>query len=75
LAKRASKFPSFITALAFVSQGRIILSPGGVLILVDGEVVGAVGISGDMGDNDEICAIAGITTIGLSALPGTASGE
>ena len=31
---------------------------------------GAVGISGDTGDNDEIIAVAGITAAGLKADPG-----
>jgi uncharacterized protein GlcG (DUF336 family) len=72
LAERASKFPTFVTALSSASQGRIIPSPGGVLIAdADGEVIGAVGISGDTGDNDEVCALAGIHAVGLSAIPGT----
>ena len=72
LAERAAKFPTFVTALASASQGRIIPSPGGVLIAdADGEIIGAVGISGDAGDNDEICAIAGIRAVGLSPIPGT----
>ena len=46
-------------------------SPGGVLILgADKSVVGAVGISGDTGDNDEACAIAAIEAAGLAAVPG-----
>jgi uncharacterized protein GlcG (DUF336 family) len=46
-------------------------SPGGVLIAAsDGEILGAVGISGDTGDNDEVCALAGIQAAGLSAIPG-----
>jgi uncharacterized protein GlcG (DUF336 family) len=46
-------------------------SPGGVLILADDqEVVGAVGVSGDTGDNDEACALAGIAAVGLGAMPG-----
>jgi len=50
----------------------MIPSPGGVLIVgAEGEVVGAVGISGDMGDNDEVCAMAGIEAVGLSAIPGS----
>ncbi len=65
----------FVTALSVASQGRMIPSPGGVLIVgADGEVVGAVGISGDTGDNDEICALAGIAAVGLSAIPGAAGG-
>jgi len=71
LAQRAATYPTFVTALSAVSQGRMVPSPGGVLILdADKEVIGAVGISGDRGDNDEACAIAGIEAIGLSAAPG-----
>ena len=71
LAKRAAKIPTFITTLAAVSQGRMVPSPGGVLIEnSDHELIGAVGISGDKGDHDETCAIAGIEAIGFSAIPG-----
>lgn len=70
LTERATKNPAFITVLATVSGGRMVPSPGGVLV-VDGEgvVIGAVGISGDIGDNDEICAIAGIEKAGFCAAP------
>jgi uncharacterized protein GlcG (DUF336 family) len=75
LADRAAKFPTFVAALAAVSQGRMVPSPGGVLIVSpDKDVLGAVGISGDIGDNDEICAIAGIEAVGLSAIPGLPEG-
>ena len=74
LAERAAKLPIFYAALTAASQGRIIPSPGGVLILgIDEDVIGAVGISGDLGDNDEDCALAGIKAIGLSAFPGSKS--
>ena len=64
---------TFITAIAAATQGRMIPSPGGVLILgADSEVVGGVGISGDFGDNDEICAIVGIQSAGFVALTGSA---
>jgi uncharacterized protein GlcG (DUF336 family) len=73
LAERAAKSPTFVAALTAVSQGRMVPSPGGVLIQgADKEVMGAVGISGDTGDNDEVCAIAGIESVGLSAIPGLA---
>jgi uncharacterized protein GlcG (DUF336 family) len=36
----------------------------------DGDVIGAVGISGDVADNDEKCAIAGVEAAGLTADPG-----
>ena len=75
LAERAAKFPAFVAALSAASQGRMIPSPGGVLIAAaDGEVVGAIGISGAIGDNDEACAMAGIAAVGLSRLPGAPGG-
>jgi uncharacterized protein GlcG (DUF336 family) len=71
LAERAARFPTFISMLGSVSQGRMVPSPGGVLILgPDGDVIGAVGVSGDTGDNDEFCAIAGIEAAGFKAAPG-----
>jgi len=75
LTQRAAAFPAFVASLAAVSQGRMVPSPGGVLIAgPEKVVVGAVGISGDTGDNDEVCAIAGIEAIGLSAIPGLPAG-
>jgi uncharacterized protein GlcG (DUF336 family) len=71
LASRAPKQPAFFTALAAVSGGRLVPGPAGVLIRdKDGDVIGAVGISGDVADNDEKCAIAGIQAAGLTADPG-----
>lgn len=75
LAERATKVPTFVAALAAISRGRMVPSPGGVLIVSpDREVVEAVGVSGDFGDNDEACAIAGIDAVGLSAIPGLPGG-
>ena len=31
------------------------------------EVVGAVGVTGDTSENDEICALAGVQSVGLEA--------
>ena len=46
-------------------------SPAGVLVLdADRQVVGAAGVSGDIGVNDEICAVAGIEAAGLAAVTG-----
>jgi uncharacterized protein GlcG (DUF336 family) len=71
LSERAEKVPTFVTALAATSQGRAIPSPGGVIVLdAGGEVLGAVGISGDVGDQDEACALAGVAAVGLLARPG-----
>jgi uncharacterized protein GlcG (DUF336 family) len=71
LAKRAQIAPAFFVALAAASQGRVIPVPGGVLIRdAEGEIIGAVGISGDLPDNDEACAVHAIELVGLSADPG-----
>ena len=44
---------------------------GGVLIRgADRKIIGAVGISGDHPENDEACAVYGITQVGLEADPG-----
>lgn len=73
LVQRAENYPTFVTALGILSNGRMVPSPGGVLILnAEGELLGGVGISGDAGDNDEACALAGIKAAGLAAMPGSA---
>src|SRR5882757_1082874 len=60
LAHRAQIAPAFFVALASASEGRVIPVPGGVLIRgQEGKIIGAVGISGDMPDNDEACAVFG----------------
>jgi uncharacterized protein GlcG (DUF336 family) len=46
----------------------VIPSAGGVLVIDDrGETIGAIGVTGDTPDNDEICALAGIAAAGLKA--------
>lgn len=75
LADRAERSLAFFTAIAAASGGRMIPSPGGVLIAdAANGVIGAVGVSGDSGDNDEACAVAGITAAGLTAVPGAVGG-
>jgi uncharacterized protein GlcG (DUF336 family) len=70
LARRADHAPGFFTALASVSGGRMVPVPGGVLIKDgEGDIIGAVGISGDLPDNDETCAVHGIQEAGLMAEP------
>ncbi|MBN8936843.1 MAG: heme-binding protein [Rhizobiales bacterium] len=71
LAERAAQTPQFFTMLAAASGGRMVCNPGGVLIKdAAGDVVGAVGISGDTSDKDEACAIAGVAAAGFTADPG-----
>ena len=70
LFNRTQANPTFMAALTTVSGGRVVPVPSGVLILSEGEVIGAVGISGDNSDNDEACALAGVEAVGLEAKPG-----
>lgn len=41
----------------------VVGSPGGVPLMVDGKVTGAVGVSGVTGDQDEQCAKAGVAAM------------
>ena len=70
LFQRAKDQAYFIDAVNTLAQGRLVPVPGGVLILDGTTLLGAVGVSGDTSDNDEICAIAGIEAAGLKANPG-----
>jgi uncharacterized protein GlcG (DUF336 family) len=71
LAERSTKNPIFIGALTTIAQGRLVPVPGGVLIKdAGGAVLGAVGISGDTSDKDEVCAVSGIEAAGLKAVVG-----
>ena len=66
IARRAVKQAGFYSALSDMSGGRMVPAPGGVLIKSDGEIIGAVGISGDTSDNDETCAVYGIRSAELT---------
>lgn len=66
LAERAKGNPVFYQSVSAAVAGAIAFSPGGVLIRSDnGDIMGAVGISGDTGECDEACALAGIAAAGL----------
>ena len=70
LFNRTQANPTFMAALSTVAGGRLVPVPSGVLILEGGKVIGAVGVSGDNSDNDEVCALAGIAAVSLEAKPG-----
>jgi uncharacterized protein GlcG (DUF336 family) len=58
----------FVNALSAASGGRVVPVPGGVIVRDGaGDVIGAVGVSGDLSDKDETCALAGIQAAGLAA--------
>jgi uncharacterized protein GlcG (DUF336 family) len=71
LMARAEQQPYFVEAVNGAFGGRLVPVPGGVLVRnAAGELIGAVGVSGDTSDNDEAAAVAGITAVGLSAETG-----
>ena len=58
--------PWFIGAFASSAAHPVIPAAGGVILLnPEGEATGAVGVTGDTSDNDEICCLAGIVAAGL----------
>lgn len=73
VAKRANAMPALYASFAALTGGNLIPVAGGVLVRnLAGAVIGAVGVSGDTADNDELCAVAGITAAGLQADTGAA---
>jgi uncharacterized protein GlcG (DUF336 family) len=73
-ARRVAEQPqqqAFFAALNAMSGGRVVPAAGGVLVRdARGVVLGAVGISGDVSDKDEACALAGIAAAALVGDPG-----
>lgn len=67
----AADRPTFINALGQIAPHGVIPAAGGVIVVNErGEPLGAVGVTGDTSDNDELCALAGITKAGLTAQDG-----
>ena len=68
LFERAKVEPFFIQSMNSLCDGHLVPVPGGVLIRnANSELIGAVGVTGDTSDNDELCAVAGIKAAGLIA--------
>lgn len=71
LFNRAENQAYFVTAVNGLADTALVPVPGGVLVRDKrGQILGAVGISGDQSDNDETAAVAGIEASGLVADPG-----
>lgn len=66
----AAKFCQ-MTAMVAVSGNAMAPFPGGILLKVSDTIVGAVGVSGAAGDEDEYCAIRGVVeaNLGISTVP------
>lgn len=68
LAERAKGNQNFFLTLASTAQGRFLPQQGAVLIRdASGAILGAAGISGASGDEDEECAAKGVEAAGLKA--------
>lgn len=61
--------PHFVDSLAAASGGKFIPALGGVLVRdrETGQIIGAVGATGDSGENDEQVAIEAVETCGFKA--------
>lgn len=71
IADMAADRPVFVAALASLSSGGVVPAAGGILVVdAEGRTIGAVGVTGDTSDNDEICALAGLAAARLTAQPG-----
>ena len=74
IAADATQRPAFIGALNNLADGKLVPAAGGVLIRdARGEVIGAIGITGDTSDIDEQCAIGAVQAAGLKADAGAAA--
>ena len=66
--QKANEKPLFMQSIENLADYPLFLEGGGQLIRDgEGEVIGAVGVTGDANEMDDICAIAGIHAAGLRA--------
>ena len=67
IGEMAAERPAFIASLGPISPHGVVPAAGGVIVADDaGRPLGAVGVTGDTSDNDEMCALAGIAAAGLA---------
>lgn len=60
--------PTFINAAAGLNSAGIVPAAGGLLVRNgEGEIIGAIGVTGDLSDNDEKAAMVGIAAAGLAS--------
>src|SRR6202162_1792440 len=66
--QKANDKPLFMQSIDNLADYPLFLEGGGQLIRdQDGEVMGAIGVTGDANEMDDICAIAGIHAVGVGA--------
>ena len=71
IADRAQGHPAFVASITALAHGMLVPVPGGVLCFHDSSLIGAVGISGALPDQDEECALAGIARARLEGETGS----
>lgn len=62
----SQKMPQLYQSFVGISDYRMVPAPGGLFVLEGNEIIGAVGVSGDLPDKDEQCAVAGVSAAGFS---------
>ncbi len=68
LMARAEQQAYFVDSLNGAFDGRVVPVSGGVLVKDKrGNIIGAVGVTGDTSENDAIAAVSGIEAAGLTA--------
>jgi uncharacterized protein GlcG (DUF336 family) len=66
IGEMAIERPHFVQAAATIAENGVMPAAGGVLIKDGaGYTIGAIGVTGDNSDNDEICAFAGVSALQL----------
>jgi uncharacterized protein GlcG (DUF336 family) len=65
---KAKEKPAFMASLTELADGPVFLEAGGQLIRdAEGEIIGALGVTGDVNEVDDLCAIDGIHAARLRA--------
>jgi uncharacterized protein GlcG (DUF336 family) len=64
--QKAREKPPFMDSLIELADGPIFLEAGGQLVRdKSGEIIGALGVTGDVNEVDDLCAMDGIRAAGL----------
>lgn len=64
---RADEQAYFMTAVNGLFGGQVVPVPGGIAVLGEaGQIIGAVGVTGDTSDNDAVAGLAGIEAAGYT---------
>jgi len=67
IGEMALERPHFVASLHAMVDGGIVPAAGGVIVCNDaGDILGAIGVTGDTSDNDEACALAAIGSVDLA---------